>query len=141
MKNILIINGPNLNLLGIREPGIYGSGSWENCMAAIRKEFDNHSVDYYHSNYEGDLVQAIQAAMSSYSGIVLNAGAFTHTSVALRDAIAACSIPVIEVHISNTSAREYFRQNSLTAPVCKGVISGFGTDSYKLAIHYLINLL
>lgn len=134
---ILIINGPNLNLLGQREKGIYGSQSFENYLVALRELFAGHTLDYYQSNIEGALINAIHKASSSYDGIVLNAGGYTHTSVAIADAIAAISLPVVEIHISNLLTREAFRHNSIIGPRCIGTIMGFGLDSYRLGIESL----
>jgi len=131
---ILILNGPNLNLLGKREPGIYGSQTFEDYFKTLQKEFSTIDLSYFQSNHEGDLVTKIQDADDEYDGVVLNAGAYTHTSVAIGDAIKAISTPIIEVHISNTFAREDFRHNSYISPNAKGIILGFGMDSYKLAV-------
>lgn len=131
--NILIINGPNLNLLGKREPGIYGNISFEEYFSQLKTDFDMH-LDYYQSNVEGELINALHA--SKHDGIILNAGAYTHTSVALRDAISAIKIPTIEVHISNVTQRESFRHDSYLSPVCVGCIFGFGMESYRLALQY-----
>lgn len=133
---ILIINGPNLNKLGQREPGIYGSGTMEDCLASLRDRYPDMQIDYYQSNVEGFLIDKIQDAADA-DGIVLNAGAYTHTSVALHDAIRSVSVPVVEVHISNVHRREEFRHRSLIAPACAGVVCGFGLDSYRLAIEAL----
>lgn len=135
---ILIINGPNLNLLGVREPGIYGSSSFESYLPKLRERFPDVQLDYYQSNVEGFLIDKMQEAGFSYDGIVLNAGAYTHTSVALHDCIRSLKCPVIEVHISNVHTREEFRHHSFISPVCKGVICGFGLDSYRLAISALV---
>jgi 3-dehydroquinate dehydratase-2 len=132
---ILILNGPNLNLLGTREPEIYGNQSFLAFFEKIKHEFQIE-LDYLQSNVEGELVNYIQ--QSSHSGIILNAGGYTHTSVAIRDAISAVQIPVIEVHISNLAQREEFRHNSLITAVCDGSIMGFGLDGYKLAIQWFI---
>ncbi len=137
-KKVLIINGPNLNLLGKREPGIYGGESFQNYFEKLKQTFSDISLDYYQSNVEGELVNAIHAADGRYDGIVLNAGGYTHTSVALADAIGAVSTPVVEVHISCILAREEFRHVSLIAPRCKGSVMGFGLDSYRLGILALI---
>ncbi len=135
MKKIIIINGPNLNLLGKREPDIYGDITFEEFFNDVREVYsDEVHLQYYQSNVEGELINKIQEVGFSYHGILLNAGGYTHTSVALRDAIAAIKTPVIEVHISNIYAREEFRQISLISAVCKGVISGFGLESYVLAL-------
>lgn len=135
---ILIINGANLNLLGRRQPEIYGSESFEECLEALRSRYSEHTIDYYQSNIEGELVDAIQRADGEYDGVVLNAGGYTHTSVVLRDAIAAVAIPVVEVHLSQILAREEFRHQSMIAPVARGTIMGFGMESYRLAIEYFI---
>lgn len=139
MKRILIINGPNLNLLGTREPGIYGSQTMDSVITGLRQRYPDIELLYYQSNHEGDLIDRIHAAdKEGISGIVLNAGAYTHTSLAIADAIAAVSVPVVEVHISNISSREPIRHNSLITPVCRGIIAGFGTESYRLAIESLL---
>jgi 3-dehydroquinate dehydratase-2 len=137
MKKILIINGPNLNLLGQRQPQIYGEISFDDFLKDVRLEFSNIQIDYFQSNHEGEIIDTIQS--SKYDGIVINAGGYTHTSVAIRDAISSVEVPVIEVHISNISARESFRHESLLSPVCHGVIFGFGLKGYKLALWSLIN--
>lgn len=134
---LAIINGPNLNLLGKREPGIYGNTTFEKYFEELKSKFDVE-LEYYQSNSEGSLVDKIQEAGFSTNGIIINAGAYTHTSVALADAIRAIDAPVIEVHISNTAAREAFRHNSFISPVCLGTITGFGLNSYELAIRALI---
>jgi 3-dehydroquinate dehydratase-2 len=131
---LLIINGPNLNLLGTRETSVYGSESFDTYFKGLLEKFKGVELSYYQSNVEGELINKLQEAGFSYDGIILNAGGYTHTSVAIRDAIAAITTPVVEVHISNIFAREEFRHNSLIAPKCKGSISGFGLDSYRLAI-------
>jgi|TARA_B110000261_G_scaffold159697_1_gene198078 3-dehydroquinate dehydratase-2 len=131
---ILIINGPNLNLLGKREPDVYGSVTFEAYFETLKIRFDQYDLAYYQSNIEGELINEIHVVGFNYDGIILNAGAYTHTSVALRDAISAVETPVIEVHISNTHQREEFRHKSFLSPVCKGVILGFGLDSYRLAL-------
>ncbi len=131
---ILIIDGPNLNLTGRREPEIYGNTPIEEFLAVLRTEFHRTEIDYFQSNIEGELIDALQRADGRYDGVVLNAGGYTHTSVALRDAIAAITVPVVEVHISSPAGREEFRHTSLIAPVCRGSIMGFGLDSYKLGI-------
>lgn len=136
---LLIINGPNLNLLGRREPGVYGSESAEAIVDAVRARYPQVDIEYYQSNVEGELVGAIQSADGRYDGVVLNAGGYTHTSVALRDAIAAVSVEVVEVHISNLLSREEFRHTSLIGGVCKGSIAGFGADSYRLAVDFFVN--
>lgn len=137
--NILILNGPNLNLLGLREPGIYGSGSMDDCLDALRRRYAEHHIDFFQSNAEGALIDRLHAAMTDgTAGVVFNAGAYTHTSVALHDAIRAVRIPVVEVHISNVHAREEFRHRSLLAPACRGVVCGFGLDSYRLGVEALL---
>jgi len=136
---ILIIKGPNLNLLGVREPQTYGNYSFENYLAVLQKKFPETQIDYFQSNIEGEVINKIHEFGFSDTGIVLNAGAYTHTSVAIADAIAAVEVPVIEVHISNVFKRERFRHHSFLTPVCKGLICGFGLDSYRLAIEALLN--
>ena len=131
---ILIINGPNLNLLGKREPEVYGSTTFEDYFGELKTKFKSLELEYYQSNVEGELIDKIHEVGFSYDGIVINAGAYTHTSVALRDAISGIETPVIAVHISNTHQREEFRHHSYISPVCKGVILGFGLDSYRLAL-------
>lgn len=135
---IQIINGPNINLLGKREPGIYGSRSMDDCLEALRKRYPEAQIEHYQSNVEGDLVTKIQEAGFGCDGIVLNAGAYTHTSIALQDAIRAVPAPVIEVHISNIHAREAFRHVSMISCACRGIICGFGLDSYRLAVEALL---
>ena len=135
---ILIINGANLNLLGRRQPEIYGHESFEDYLGALRARYSEHTIDYYQSNIEGELVDALQHAEGNYDGVVLNAGGYTHTSVVLRDAVAAISLPVVEVHISSILAREEFRHLSLIAPVAVGSIMGYGMESYRLAVEHLI---
>lgn len=138
MKRIMIINGPNLNLLGRREPGVYGSASFEDFLVQARERFPEIQIGYFQSNIEGEIINKIHEAGFEADGIVLNAGAYTHTSIAIRDAIKAVESPVVEVHISNVHAREEFRHTSMISAVCKGVILGFGLDSYRLAIESLI---
>lgn len=135
MKKILIINGPNLNLLGKREPDTYGDKSFDDYMKELVVEFPELELSTYQSNVEGEIINKLQEKGFSYSGIVLNAGGYTHTSVAIADAVAAIKTPVIEVHISNVYAREEYRHHSLMAKNCIGVIVGFGLDSYKMAIN------
>lgn len=132
--NILILNGPNLNLIGVREPHIYGNTSFEVFFENLKNEFKKINIHYYQSNIEGELIDKVHEVGFTYDGIILNAGAYTHTSIALADAISGINTPVIEVHISNTFAREEFRQHSYLSKVCKGVIVGFGLNSYKLAL-------
>lgn len=136
---IQIINGPNLNLLGIREPGIYGSDSFESYLEQLRKAYADVEIEYYQSNIEGELIDKMQQVGFSYDGIVLNAGAYTHTSVALQDCIRSLRCPAIEVHISNVHKREEFRHHSFISCACEGVICGFGMDSYRLAVDYLVH--
>ena len=135
MKKIIIINGPNLNLLGKREPETYGNKSFNSYMKELVAEFPEIELTSFQSNVEGEIIDKIQEIGFSLDGIVLNAGGYTHTSVSIADAIAAIKIPVIEVHISNIYAREEYRHQSLMAKNCKGVIAGFGLDSYKMAIN------
>ena len=136
---IQIINGPNLNLLGQREPGIYGSESFEAYLPELQKRFPDVEISYYQSNVEGELINKMQETgfFGDCNGIVLNAGAYTHTSIALQDCIRSLKCPVIEVHISNVHQREEFRHHSMISCACKGVICGFGLDSYRLAIEAL----
>lgn len=135
MKNFLIINGPNLNLLGKREPDTYGDKSFEDYTKELAAEFPQIELSTYQSNVEGEIINKLQEKGFSYAGIVLNAGGYTHTSVAIADAVAAIKTPVIEVHISNVYAREEYRHHSLMAKSCVGVIAGFGLESYKMAIN------
>ena len=134
---IPIINGPNLNLLGTREPGIYGSSTFDSYLEELRAQYPDMQIDYYQSNIEGCLIDKMQQTGFSYDGIVLNAGAYTHTSVALQDCIRSLRCPVVEVHISNVHKREEFRHKSMISCACLGVIAGFGLDSYRLAIEAL----
>jgi 3-dehydroquinate dehydratase-2 len=129
-----IINGPNLNLLGLRETSIYGSEGFDNYLEKLRALYPILEIDYYQSNVEGELINKLHEVGFSYDGIIINGGAYTHTSVAIADAIAGIKTPVIEVHISNIYAREEFRHVSLTGKNCKGVLTGFGLDGYRLAI-------
>jgi 3-dehydroquinate dehydratase-2 len=138
---ILIINGPNLNLLGIRETGIYGDMPFQTYLKKLRKKYHGIRIEYFQSNVEGELINAIQKAGFLYDGIILNAGGYTHTSVALADAIKSIKTPVVEVHISNIFAREPFRQVSLLAPNVKGIITGFGLESYRLAVDSFLETL
>lgn len=131
---IAIINGPNLNLLGKREPEVYGNTSFEDYFKTLESKYSNINFSYFQSNVEGELINYLHEIGFTYDTIVLNAGAYTHTSIALADAIAAITTPVIEVHISNTYKREDFRKHSFLSPVCQGVILGFGLKSYDLAI-------
>ena len=131
---IQIINGPNLNLLGVREPDVYGCTSFDDFLPRLRACFPDVQIDYFQSNIEGELINKLQAVGFQCDGIVLNAAAYTHTSIALADCIRAISVPVVEVHISNVHQREAFRHQSMIAAACRGVICGFGLDSYRLAI-------
>ncbi|SRR5690554_1118875 len=135
---VQIINGPNLNLLGTREPGIYGDTTFGDYLNRLRNSYPNVEIDYFQSNIEGEIINRIQEAGSGSNGIILNAGGYTHTSVAIRDAIKAVPAPVVEVHISNVHAREEFRHHSMLSAVCLGVIAGFGLDSYRLAVEAII---
>ncbi len=130
----LIVNGPNLNLLGKREPSVYGDSTFEEYLAALRGMFPQHAIEYYQSNVEGELINRLHEADGQYDGVILNAGGYTHTSVALADAVGAVAVPVVEVHISCILAREEYRRISLIAPRCRGSIMGFGMDSYRLGI-------
>lgn len=139
MKQIQIINGPNLNLLGRREPGVYGSESFDGFLAGLREAYKGRvQIDFFQSNIEGELINKIHEVGFDYDGIILNAGAYTHTSIALQDAIRAVPAPVVEVHISNVHAREAFRHVSMIACACRGVVCGFGLDSYRLALEGLL---
>ena len=131
---ILIINGPNLNLLGQREPGIYGRDSFEPYLENLKQRYPNVEFVYYQSNVEGEIIIKLHEYGFSFDGIILNAGGYTHTSVAIHDAIKAIKTPVVEVHISNVHAREEFRHKSLISAACKGTICGFGLESYRLAV-------
>ncbi|MFN0048278.1 MAG: type II 3-dehydroquinate dehydratase [Cytophagales bacterium] len=133
---IMIVNGPNLNLLGKREPEKYGSRNFESYFEELKSRFPDLNLHYFQSNIEGELINQLHEIGFSYDGIVLNAGAFTHTSIALADAIASISTPVVEVHISNTHAREEFRHKSYISRVCTGIIIGFGLESYALALYH-----
>ena len=139
MKKILILNGPNLNLQGKRDTAIYGTTTFEEYIAELSKRYEGRSeFDYFQSNIEGELINSIHSSVDKYDGIVLNAGGYTHTSVALRDAISAVKTPVVEVHISSILAREEFRHVSMIAPVAVGSIMGFGLDSYRLGVEALL---
>src|SRR5574344_519315 len=141
--NILVINGPNLNMLGVREPEKYGSKSYKDLEMDLHEySFElGINLEIFQSNFEGEIVEKIQYALGNFDGIVLNAGAYTHTSVAIRDALMAVKIPTVEVHISNIYQREEFRHNSMFADVCVGQIAGFKIDSYKLGLQRLVNFL
>jgi len=138
MKKLIIINGPNLNLLGKREPNVYGNLSFTEFFEAVKAKYPSVSLEYYQSNVEGELINKLQEVGFSYDGIILNAAAYTHTSVGIGDAVKAIETPVVEVHISNTFAREEFRHQSFISPNAKGVILGFGLQSYELAIQSFI---
>ena len=140
MKKILILNGPNLNLLGRREPTVYGHRSFDDYLAELRRQFGGRAeLSYFQSNHEGDLIDRLhEVGFGEVDGVVLNAGAYTHTSVALHDAIRAIEVPVVEVHISNVHQREEFRHHSMISAACRGVICGFGLDSYRLAIEAMV---
>lgn len=131
---ILLINGPNLNLLGVREQSIYGNKSFDSYLQTLRNEFSDIDIEYYQSNIEGELINKIHEKGFTFDGIIINAGAYTHTSIAIRDAISGVKTPVVEVHISNILTRESFRHESLIGPACIGSIMGFGLDSYRLGI-------
>ncbi len=138
--NITIINGPNLNLLGVREPGIYGSRGFDSYLEELRKLYPQVDIAYFQSNHEGDIIDKLhEVGFGATDGVVFNAGAYTHTSLAIADAISAINAPVIEVHISNVHAREEVRHHSMISGVCRGVIAGFGLDSYRLALEHLLN--
>ena len=142
MKRILIVNGPNLNLLGVREPSIYGNHSMESYLESLREIYRNScEIEYFQSNHEGDIIDILHQMGfdDSLEGIILNAGAYTHTSLAIADAIAAIKVPVIEVHISNVHSREEVRHHSMISGVCRGVIAGFGMNSYLLGIEALLS--
>lgn len=134
---ILILNGPNLNLQGHRDTDIYGTQTFEEYLESLRSRYPQDKIEFMQSNVEGELINALHASVGVYDGVVMNAGGYTHTSVAIRDAIAAISTPVVEVHISSILAREEFRHVSMLAPVCRGSIMGFGLDSYRLGVEAL----
>ncbi len=139
MMKIQVINGPNINLLGKREPSIYGNVSFEDYLQRLRAAFPDVHIDYFQSNVEGEMINKLHEVGFDCDGIVLNAGAYTHTSIALQDAIRAITAPVIEVHISNVHKREEFRHKSMISCACLGVICGFGLDSYRMAVDALIH--
>lgn len=136
---ILILNGPNLNLQGQRDTAVYGSEGFDPWLERIRARYPAHEIDLLQSNLEGELINALHDSQGNFDGVVFNAGGYTHTSVALRDAVAAITTPVVEVHISNVAAREEFRHTSMLTPVCRGAILGFGLESYRLAVEWFIN--
>ena len=136
---LIIINGPNLNLLGIREKEIYGDQSFEDFYKSLKEKYENVSIEYYQSNHEGELIEKIQEIGFKYDGIIINGGGFTHTSIALRDAISSIKCPAVEVHISNILSREEFRKKSYLSDVCQGIISGLGLSGYEYAIQYFIS--
>lgn len=138
MMKIQIINGPNLNLLGKREPAVYGSVSFQTYLESLQASFPDCEISYYQSNIEGELINKIHEVGFNYNGIILNAGAYTHTSIALHDAIKSVTTPVIEVHISNVHARESYRHVSMISAACKGVILGFGMNSYRIALEAIL---
>ncbi len=141
MNRILVLNGPNLNLLGTREPQIYGYTTMDDIIEDLQNRFSGIEIEYFQSNSEGEIIDKLHAVGfdSQCIGVALNAGAYTHTSLAIADAIAAIKTPVVELHISNVHARESIRHTSLISPVCRGVIAGFGVDSYRLAIEAILN--
>ena len=136
---IHIMNGPNLNLVGIHEPKVYGNQSLDQYLAGLIGLYPEHTIDVFQSNIEGEIVDRLQQVGFEECGIVLNAGGYTHTSIAIADAVAAITAPVVEVHISNIYSREPFRRRSLLSPACKGIIAGFGLDSYRIAISALLS--
>ena len=138
MKKIAVINGPNLNLLGVREKSIYGDTSFDSYFAGLKSRFENVELTYFQSNCEGSIIDEIHRVGFDVDGIVLNAGAYTHYSIAIADAIRAVKAPVVEVHISNVHSREEYRHVSMIAPACRGVIAGFGLKSYELAVEALL---
>ena len=136
---LIIINGPNLNLLGIREKEIYGDQSFEDFYQSLKEKYKNVSIEYFQSNHEGELIEKIQEIGFKYDGIIINGGGFTHTSIALRDAISSIKCPTVEVHISNILSREEFRKKSYLSDVCQGIISGLGLSGYEYGIQYFIS--
>ena len=140
MKKILVLNGPNLNLLGQREPEIYGSVSFEDYLIDLRRSFPDVTIDYYQSNHEGFLIDKLQEADSVYNGVVMNPGAYAHTSIALADCIRAISVPVVEVHISDISQREPYRRHSYTAEACQKCFMGYGLKGYALGVEELLRI-
>lgn len=140
MKKIQVINGPNLNLLGKREPSVYGNKGFDEYFGELKKRFGDVQLEYYQSNVEGEIINKLHEVGFSFDGIILNAGAYTHTSIAIHDAIAGIKTPVVEVHISNVYAREEFRHVSLITSKCVGLITGFGLEGYAMAIGYITRL-
>jgi 3-dehydroquinate dehydratase II len=136
---VLIINGPNLNLLGTREPGIYGTKTFADYFSELKSKYNQTDLEYFQSNIEGELINKLHEAGFSFDGIIMNAGAYTHTSIAIADAISAIKTPVIEVHISNVHAREEFRHKSYMSKSCKGVIAGLGLNGYELALQFFLS--
>ena len=137
MKKVMIINGPNLNLVGVRQPDVYGEVSMDSFIERLRSERKDVQIDYYQSNIEGELVDKIQEVGFTYDGIVINAGGYSHTSVAIHDALLAVTAPAVEVHISNIFAREEYRHHSLLSSACRGIICGLGLDGYRMAVEAL----
>lgn len=140
MKKIMIINGPNLNLVGSRQPEVYGNESMEEFIAKMKRTTEGVAIDYYQSNIEGELINKIHEAGFDYDGIIINAGGYSHTSVALHDALLAVAAPAVEVHISNIFAREEYRHHSLLSSACKGMICGLGLEGYQLAVHFIAQM-
>lgn len=134
---ILIINGPNLNMLGTRQPDLYGHQSFDNYLEQLQQAMPHVQLAYFQSNHEGAIIEQIQQAAVTYNALIINPGAYSHTSIAIADAIRSISLPVVEVHLTNIHAREAYRQHSFTAQACRGIISGFGLDSYRLAVLHL----
>ena len=140
MKKILIVNGPNLNLLGKREPAIYGNVSFDDHLPVLRRAFPDVQLDYYQSNHEGCLIDKLQEADGIYDGVVMNPGAYAHTSIALADCIRAIGVPVVEVHLTNISQREPYRRHSYTAEACRKCFSGYGLEGYALGVRELLGI-
>lgn len=140
MKKIMIINGPNLNLVGSRQPEVYGNESMEEFIAKMKRTTEGVAIDYYQSNIEGELINKIHEVGFDYDGIIINAGGYSHTSVALHDALLAVAAPAVEVHLSNIFAREEYRHHSLLSSACKGMICGLGLEGYQLAVHFIAQM-
>ncbi|MDO4217993.1 MAG: type II 3-dehydroquinate dehydratase [Bacteroidales bacterium] len=140
MKKIMIINGPNLNLVGSRQPEVYGNESMEEFIAKMKRTTEGVAIDYYQSNIEGELINKIHEVGFDYDGIIINAGGYSHTSVALHDALLAVAAPAVEVHISNIFAREEYRHHSLLSSACKGMICGLGLEGYQLAVYFIARM-